>query len=69
MTSKIYQLFEYAYLVMAGLSIYAVYSYWGEERGRAYMFIFFAIVAVLMFFFKRRFRKMVEKRYTDDGKK
>lgn len=68
MRNKIYQFFEYIYLAMAVFSLYLVYVEWDTNRERAYLFIFFAIVAVFMFFFKRRFRKMVEKRYTDQDK-
>ncbi|OAB79816.1 hypothetical protein [Cochleicola gelatinilyticus] len=63
MRTKIYQLFEYAYLVMAAFSLYLVYTNWYENRTRAYLFAFFAVVAVFMFFFKRRFRKNMEERY------
>ena len=69
MQNKIYQLFEYAYLVMAAFSLYLVATHWVDNRGRAYMFIFFAIVAVFMFFFKRKFRKMVEDRAKGQNRK
>ena len=69
MQNKIYQLFEYAYIVMAAFSIYLVTTYWADNRAKAYMFIFFAILAVFMFFFKRKFRKMIEQRNKDQNKK
>jgi len=62
MGNKIYQLFEYAYLAMAAFSVFLVYSNWSENRNRAYLFAFFTIVAIFMFFFKRRFRKKMEER-------
>ncbi|MBT8255225.1 MAG: hypothetical protein KJO23_01675 [Bacteroidia bacterium] len=62
MSSKIYQFFEYAYIAMALFSIYLVYTNWEMNRGRAYLFGGFAIVAIFMFFFKRNFRKNLEKR-------
>ncbi|GEQ85355.1 hypothetical protein ULMS_08630 [Patiriisocius marinistellae] len=68
MRNSIYKIFEYAYIAMAIGSLYLVFSFWEEQRGRAYMFIFFAVVAVFMFFFKRRFRKMIEKRNKDLNK-
>ncbi len=64
MGGKIYKFFEYAYILMAIGAGYLVFDNWEANRGRAYMFIFFAIVAVFMFFFKRKFRKMMEERYT-----
>tara|TARA_B100001146_G_scaffold213216_1_gene213427 strand:- start:75400 stop:75597 length:198 start_codon:yes stop_codon:yes gene_type:complete len=62
MGNKIYRIFEYAYLAMAAFSIYLVVSNWETDRNRAYMFAFFAVVAIFMFFFKRRFRRNLEKR-------
>jgi len=69
MQNKIYQLFEYAYIVMAALSIYLVTTHWADNRGKAYMFIFFSVLAVFMFFFKRKFRKMTQQRAKDQNKK
>ena len=54
---------------MAAFSLYLVTTHWADNRGRAYMFIFFAIVAVFMFFFKRKFRKMTAQRNKDLNKK
>lgn len=65
MKSKLYLIFEYGYIAMALFSIYLVYTHWEEDRGRSYIFIFFAITAIFMFFFKRRFRKNIEKRNQD----
>ncbi len=62
MTNKIYQLFEYAYVVMFILAIYMVITNWDTNRDQAYLFGFFGVVAVFMFFFKRKFRKNLEKR-------
>jgi len=60
MGTKIYRLFEYLYLVMALLSVSVVYTAWAEDKNRAYLFMFFTVVAVFMFFFKRNFRKKME---------
>jgi hypothetical protein len=65
MGTKIYRLFEYAYIFMAIFSIYLVVTNWETDRNRAYLFAFFTVVAIFMFFFKRRFRKMLEKRKSD----
>jgi len=62
MGTKIYRLFEYAYILMAILSIYIVITYWSVDRNKAYLFAFFTIVAIFMFFFKRNFRKKIEER-------
>lgn len=60
MGNKLYLLFEYLYIVMAFLSVYVAITAWEVDRNRSYLFIFFAIVAVFMFFFKRKFRKKIE---------
>lgn len=62
MGTKIYRLFEYAYIIMAILSIYIVITFWSVDRNKAYLFAFFTIVAIFMFFFKRNFRKKIEER-------
>ena len=62
MGNKIYRLFEWAYLAMAAFSIYLVITNWAENRNRAYLFAFFTVVAIFMFFFKRKFRKKIEER-------
>ena len=62
MSNKIFRLFEYAYLVMAAFAVYLVFINWAENRNRAYLFAFFVVVAIFMFFFKRRFRKSLEER-------
>ena len=53
MRHKIYRLFEYGYIAMAGFSVYLVLTNWEENRQRAYMFIIFSVVAVGMYLFKR----------------
>jgi membrane protein implicated in regulation of membrane protease activity len=45
---------------MALFSIYVAITAWETDRNRAYLFVFFAAVAILMFFFKRKFRKKIE---------
>ncbi len=61
MGTKIYRLFEYAYILMAVLSIYIVITNWEVDRNKSYLFAFFTIVAIFMFFFKRNFRKKIER--------
>tara|TARA_B100000927_G_C16214547_1_gene368905 strand:+ start:190 stop:384 length:195 start_codon:yes stop_codon:yes gene_type:complete len=62
MRSKVYRLFEYGYIAMAGFSIYLVLTNWEENRERAYMFIIFSFLAIGMYFLKRWFRKNIENR-------
>tara|TARA_R110000850_G_scaffold254614_1_gene380157 strand:- start:44705 stop:44905 length:201 start_codon:yes stop_codon:yes gene_type:complete len=62
MNKTVYKIFEYAYLVMFVLSAIAVITNWNSDRDRAYLFLFFGVVAIFMYFFKRNFRKKIEKR-------
>lgn len=66
MGNKIYQLFEYAYIAMAAFSVYLVISNWNTDRNRAYLFMIFTVVAIFMFFFKRKFRQKMEERNRDN---
>lgn len=62
MLAKVSYIFEYLYLVVAALSIYKVINEWGQEDAQTWLFIVFAVIGVFMFFFKRSFRKRMEKR-------
>jgi hypothetical protein len=59
---KFFKYFEYAYLVFTALFFFEAYREWGDESGRSYLFLFLALVALFMFFFKRRFRRKLEER-------
>ena len=59
---KFSKFFEVAYLVVAVFFIYESVRIWDTERSRAYVFIFLSVIAVFMFFFRRRFRKKYEDR-------
>ena len=58
--SKIYKFIEYAYLLFAIFFMIEAFLNWNTERQMSYIFIFFSIVAVFMYFFKRKFRKKIE---------
>ncbi|AIZ40536.1 membrane protein [Cellulophaga baltica 18] len=58
---KIFKFTEYLYLVVAFFSLYRIYTDWNENREFAYLFIFFAIMSIGMFFFRRSYRKKFEK--------
>ncbi|RXG12206.1 hypothetical protein DSM02_3907 [Leeuwenhoekiella polynyae] len=60
--SKYFKYFEYAYLIFAVLFLYESFRIWNVERNKAYVFLFFVVVAIGMYFFKRRFRKKYEQR-------
>ncbi len=60
--TRFYKYFEFAYLIFAAFFIFEAIRIWETERNRAYLFVFFVVVAIFMFFFKRRFRKRLEDR-------
>lgn len=60
MLNKVYHFFEYAYLIMAAFFAYEAFNNWNEFPNRAYLFIFFVVVSIFMFFFKRKFRKKMD---------
>ena len=53
---KVYKIFEIGYLVIAVFFIVQAVLKFSTDSKRAYLFIFFAIIAVFMYFFKRWFR-------------
>ncbi|MGB5942917.1 MAG: hypothetical protein WBG71_08555 [Leeuwenhoekiella sp.] len=62
--SRFFKFFEYAYLVFAILFLVKAIQVWSTEPSRAYLFLFFVVVATGMFFFKRHFRN----KYKDKGR-
>lgn len=59
---KILKFFQYAYIIFAALFLWDAISNWSVDRNRAYMSLFFAALAIFMFFFRKRFRKKFEDR-------
>ncbi len=63
---KILRYTEYLYLAVAIISIYKIAELWNVSRESTYIFIFFAVVSIAMFVFRRRYRKRFEKRQRDN---
>jgi len=61
---KLLQLLQYAYLIFAVLFLYDVISKWNTDRNGAYISLLFVVLAIFMFFFRKKFRK----RFEDRGK-
>jgi hypothetical protein len=51
------KIIQYAYLFIAVFFGYETYRNWDLDRNKAYMLLFFAALAVGMYFFKKHFRK------------
>lgn len=60
--SKMWKIFEYGYLIIAIVFIVETVLNWNLERERAYLFLLFAVLAIFMYFFRKRFRSRLEKR-------
>jgi len=62
---KILRYTEYLYIIVAAFSVYRIFTDWNTDRSMAYLFLFFAVISTLMFFFRRTYRKKFEKRRED----
>lgn len=62
---KILKYTEYLYLAVAIISIYKIVTLWEVDQQGTYIFIFFAVVSIAMFVFRRNYRKRFEKRKRD----
>jgi hypothetical protein len=65
---KILRYTEYLYLAVAIFSLYRIYTDWNVNREGTYIFIFFAVVSIAMFAFRRNYRKKFEQRKKDNQK-
>jgi hypothetical protein len=64
---KILRFTEYLYLIVAIISIYKVGDLWETDRQGTYIFIFFAVVSLGMFIFRRNYRRRFEKRKRENN--
>jgi len=60
--NKIWKIFEYGYLIIAIVFFVETILKWNEDREKAYLLLLFAVVAVFMYFFRKRFRSRLEQR-------
>jgi len=58
---------EFAYLGLIIFSIYMAYRRWDIDRNNALLFLFFSVLLVILFYFKRRFRINYENRRKDQN--
>lgn len=63
---KILRYTEYLYLAVAVVSIYQIVTLWSIDPKETYIFIFFAVVSIAMFIFRRRYRKRFEQRQKEN---
>ncbi|MEC8831835.1 MAG: hypothetical protein VX772_05715 [Bacteroidota bacterium] len=65
---KILRYTEYLYLAVAAISIYKIATLWSINPKDTYIFIFFAVVSIAMFVFRRKYRKRFEQQKKDNQK-
>lgn len=59
--AKYFKFFEIAYLVIAIIFIVETVLRWNSEPNKAYIFLAFAILAIFMYFFRKKYRKRFQK--------
>ena len=63
---KLLRYTEYLYLAVFFFSLYRIFTDWNVDRQGAYLFVFFTVVSIGMFFFRRNYRKKFEQRKRDN---
>lgn len=60
--NKIWKFLQYGYLIIALIFLIEAIFEWKEDQIKALYMLGFSIFILLIFFFKRNFRKKIEKR-------
>ncbi len=60
--NKIWKFLQYGYFVIALIFLIEAILTWKEDQNKALFMLGFSIFILLIFFFKRNFRKKIEKR-------
>ena len=60
--NTLWKFFQYGYLLVAIVCLIEAFVVWNLNREKAYLFFGASIFITLVFFFKRHFRKKIEKR-------
>ena len=60
--NKLWKFLQYGYLVVGVIFLIEGILQWNDDRQKAIFMFAFSIFITLIFFFKRNFRKKVEKR-------
>ena len=60
--NTLWKYLQYGYLVIGIIFLVEAILVWNEDREKAYLMIGFSVFIILVFFFKRFFRKKVQSR-------
>lgn len=58
--AKYFKFFEFAYLIIAIIFIVETFLTWNSDPNKAYIFLAFAVMAIFMYFFRKKYRKKFE---------
>ena len=59
--AKYFKFFEIAYLIIAVVFIVETILRWNSEPNKDYIFLAFGLLAIFMYFFRKKYRKRFEK--------
>jgi positive regulator of sigma E activity len=57
---KYFKFFEFAYLVIAIIFIVETVLNWNLNRQKSYIYLAFSVLAIFMYFFRKKYRKKYE---------
>ena len=60
--NKLWKYLQYGYLIIAVFFLVEAVLGWSEDREKSYLMLGFSIFIILVFFFKRYFRRKVQDR-------
>lgn len=60
--NKVWSFIQYGYLIVGVIFFVEGILNWNSDKERAFIMFGFAIFIILIFFFKRKFRKKIEER-------
>jgi hypothetical protein len=58
--AKYFKIFEIGYLILAIILIVESVLMWNSEPNKAYIFLALSVLAIFMYFFRKKYRKRFE---------
>lgn len=58
--TKYFKFFEIAYLIIAIVFLVETFLNWSTQREKAYLYLLFSVLAIFMYFFRRKYRRKFE---------
>lgn len=54
--NKFSQIISWAYLIVGVVFVFEIFANWNTDRNKSYMSMLMAVLAIFMFFFKRKYK-------------